>query len=263
MSLAAHCISPKSEGNTAKLLPHDIIAILGARNLSNYYELRRKILAVKQIKVHEDWKQNSMSFDADVAILTLEEEVRVTKQIKPICIWKNVAFLDKGVVVGWSRSNERFNSMLSQIILPIHPNEKCFLPGSELSKVSSARTFCGGDIKVNSDDTCLGDDGNGFLIIHENAYYLRGISSLALTNRETCASMHYAIYTDIFLFKNWIEESLMTSEDGENSSVDKNKKTYSVSLRTTNKPSLELKVKKDSDSRMSMVNMKGKMFIIR
>lgn len=219
-------MSPKSLDNTAAaLIPADIVAIVGARNLSNYYESRRKNFAVTNIIIHEDWNPNSISFDADIAILTIEEKIRKNKHIAPVCVWKTAnSTINEGIVVSLGQNKDRTSDSVSQTSLQILQNKKCFLPASESSKVSSKRTFCAAHAVTNN--ICVGDNGNGMFVLHENVLYLRGVSSLSLTNPEFCLIENYGIYTDILAFTDWIEEKVATPKYEEMLNVDETERNF-------------------------------------
>lgn len=81
---AAHCIHPKDTPTRKK--PEEVEVVLGKYDLSNNIEAGSLRGDVRQIIVHEDWNFISMSYDADIAILILNEAVRFTEFITPVCL---------------------------------------------------------------------------------------------------------------------------------------------------------------------------------
>lgn len=206
---AAHCINPKS-GTTGivKLKPSDILALLGAHNLSNPNEPGKTSAIVSKIDIHDDWNPLAQKYDADIAMLTLEHQIQFTRFIKPICLWELETEPESttGVVAGWGKSNTNSNheEIPKQLQMPFHKNEHCFLDHSVLVDISSPRTFCGGS--GDGTGVCNGDSGGGFLVLHQKRLYLKGIVSSSVTSfAGMCDVTKYAIFTNVFEYKNWID----------------------------------------------------------
>lgn len=104
------------------------------------------------IKVHPDWKFNSETFDADIAVATLQYPVSFTRSVQPVCLpnYNSVFIHPLGTVVGWGKSetsgpeNGDHESVPKQIEVRAVTNEECFLSYVEFAKISSHRTFCAG-----------------------------------------------------------------------------------------------------------------------
>ena len=96
---AAHCIHPKDTPTRQK--SEEIEVLLGKYDLSKNVEAGSARRDVRKIIVHEDWNFLSMSYDADIAILILNEAVRLTEYITPVCLptARVNAPIDSGTIV--------------------------------------------------------------------------------------------------------------------------------------------------------------------
>lgn len=61
---------------------------------------------VTQIYVHPDWKYNDEKYDADIAILVLNENLTFSDHIRPVCMPPRNFLIDglSGTVVGWGKT---------------------------------------------------------------------------------------------------------------------------------------------------------------
>jgi len=72
--------------------------------LTNPFETGRITADVKGIHIHPDWNTLTTSYDADIAILELVNEVEFSDYIQPICLAEpgSVAALETlGYVIGY------------------------------------------------------------------------------------------------------------------------------------------------------------------
>lgn len=100
---AAHCIESKKigQGKSKKKLPVDIIVYLGRHSLNSTTELDSVTRNVVEIFVHRDWRTGNDKYDADLAILVLEQEVTFSHFIQPVCLTDEtkIAEYEDGYVV--------------------------------------------------------------------------------------------------------------------------------------------------------------------
>jgi len=150
---AAHCLWPKNRDSPE--IARDVIVKLGAHELNNTREVNVYAMPVAEIIIHPDWNPHIKRFDADLAILVLENEVQFTDYMKPICIADEsfVRAADEGIAVGWGQSEDKsraHENLPREAKLPIPSNEVCLLEHGELTKIASTRTFCAGAKGVKS-----------------------------------------------------------------------------------------------------------------
>lgn len=80
---AAHCIHPKSG---QKINATDVFVFIGRYNITRKAERGSKTRWVKEIFVHPEWSSIADKYDADIAILELDDNVDFSEQIRPVCV---------------------------------------------------------------------------------------------------------------------------------------------------------------------------------
>lgn len=113
------------------------------------YEPNSKKENIQNIVIHPNWNPKDIRWDADIAILTLQNLVTFSDVIQPVCLPQpnlNVFTLN-GRVVGWGQSE---NSGLHEyqpkhVKIPSYGNEECFLSDYRFAQIASQRTFCAGE----------------------------------------------------------------------------------------------------------------------
>jgi Trypsin len=99
---AAHCLQDKNVA-VAKS-PAEVIAFLGRYDLNVSHERDAVAAYPVDFIIHPDWKPFDSSFDADIAIIKLSQDVPLRQNIFPVCLWspelRNFKD-DDGTVVGW------------------------------------------------------------------------------------------------------------------------------------------------------------------
>lgn len=157
---AAHCMRTSSGIRQ----PREILLWLGRHSLINWQEDGAVVSNVERIFIHPDCKKySSESFDADIAILTMDRQVSYTTYIRPICLWPATSSIQdvegsSGTVVGWGRDEFGLVSDFpKKIDLPIVNAITCVQSNHVLGGLISNRTFCAGTLK--GDGPCHGDSG--------------------------------------------------------------------------------------------------------
>lgn len=145
---------------------------LGRYNISKTNENDIEVASVEEIVMHPDWNSFERNYDADLAILKLGTRISRSNFIAVAC-WPSIdtdrigESMGEGVVVsyhmrpvsslliiqfnfkvGWgfserSKSTE-IEDIARQAVITAVSNEYCFLHKSELTFLSSNRTFCAG-----------------------------------------------------------------------------------------------------------------------
>lgn len=151
-----------------KLLPRNLIVLLGAYDLSNVYETGRLGVSAKKILLHDDWSPHAFSYDADIALIQLEDNVPSTQYIRPVCVLTptNDLHVTESIVVGWGQSEDksrRHERIPKQVNVKSITNEECFLEDSDFTTICSTRTFCAGSTQADT-GVCFGDSGGGLIV---------------------------------------------------------------------------------------------------
>lgn len=211
--IAAHCFIGKDTKITNfTIKPDHILAIFGAHDLNSKQENLRFERSPRQIIIHPDWISHlldSLSYDADLAVLKFDPKIPLGKYIKPICLWtaEHEPTVKKGTVAGWGRRKSEVKPgpfLPSFLQVPIPSDRQCLAGQTLIATVSSTRTFCAG-LQSEQSGVCEGDSGSGFYILVDGVFYLRGIfSGATVTDGGDCNTVQHAVYTDLREFKDWI-----------------------------------------------------------
>ena len=205
----------KGKRNRHEFNTGDFSVLLGVHDLSkkiNYWvneeEEGRSTGCAKAIHVHPDWNVHVDSYDADIAVLELVNEVQFDKFIRPICIAdrkSEVAKARSGTVVGFGITETgRISDVANKLDIPIYDYHNCTEHNIDHRCLVSARTFCGGP--ADGSGVCLGDSGGGVYVPDNRRFYLRGIVSASLFNAVLqCDVDREAIFTDVTRFYDWIK----------------------------------------------------------
>jgi secreted trypsin-like serine protease len=99
---AAHCLQNKRQEKPIKL--RDVIVYLGRWNLTDMTEAN-VTASTEDFFIHPDWKPFDTRWDADIAVIKLTDDIRYSRNIRPVCLWtaKHEARKrgDGGMIVGW------------------------------------------------------------------------------------------------------------------------------------------------------------------
>lgn len=210
--LAAHCYQQKDI--PAILSPYVIKAFFGRFDLSVENEIGSRNSLIFDIVIHADWRYDHHKYDADLSILVLEETVKFSDFIQPICLPKqsNDEVTGTGTVVGWGKSEtsgDSSDTTQMKLQIPTIDPAVCYPTFPALAKYSSNRMFCGG-YDNQGKAPCLGDSGGGFYILNaENFWIIQGIISGSLIGREHgCDINSYSLYTNVAKFSDWINKTM-------------------------------------------------------
>lgn len=212
---AAHCLYGKSA--VIRKLDSEIMVIIGAHYLHKDREPGALSKVVVKSYIHEDWNIQTENYDADIALLEIDVPITYSNFINRICLWYGDDSLNEaeGIIVGWGVNNstqiDRHSNGPLQMVVPVIDSKKCWLDHHPLLKLSSNRTICGGP-RDGIQSPCVGDSGSGLYVKSKNkttdVFFLRGLVSSTLNDeKKNCNTRTYAVYTDIFMFTDWIKRT--------------------------------------------------------
>ncbi|XP_055548098.1 coagulation factor IX-like isoform X4 [Wyeomyia smithii] len=203
---AAHCVT--LEKSRRPVESSSLLLYLGKTNLKRWTGPEQDA-KIEQVLVHTDY--NYERFFADIALLKLKDDVKFNNFVRPACLWNfdedyKMLINKVGYVPGWGY-NERglVSEDLSFAQMPVVAHETCIWSNRDFfSKVTSDTSFCAGF--RNGTSVCNGDSGGGMVFKQNNRWFLRGIVSVsaALQNKVSCDPSHYAVFTDVAKFQEWI-----------------------------------------------------------
>ncbi|GAB0092391.1 transmembrane protease serine 9-like [Sergentomyia squamirostris] len=207
---AAHCVALKD--TTRAMEPAQLLIYLGKSNLLQWQGPEQDV-KVSEIIIHPDY--DNEKFYSDLAIVKLKTEARFSEYVRPVCLWSFNKEL-RGIVNKIGRVpgfgyNEYgiVDDKLSYVNMPVVTHETCIWSNRDFfSRITSNASYCAGF--KNGSSVCNGDSGGGMVFKENNKWYLRGIVSvsIALQNHFLCDPDHYAIFTDVAQFIDWIKDQM-------------------------------------------------------
>ncbi|XP_037729713.1 melanization protease 1 [Drosophila subpulchrella] len=164
---------------------------------------------------HPQYPGNSRDQLHDIALLRLQDEVKYTDFISPVCLpslasQRNDIFLGRKVVVaGWGRTETNFTSniKLKADLDPVS-TDVCNQRYSSQRRTVTANQLCAGG--VEGVDSCRGDSGGPLLLEdYSNGYsnyYIAGVVSYGPT---PCGLKGWpGVYTRVAAYMDWIENNV-------------------------------------------------------
>nr|XP_017015464.1 serine protease gd isoform X2 [Drosophila takahashii] len=119
---SAHCFKLFNKRFTS----NEVLVFLGRHNLKNWNEEGSLAAPVDGIYIHPDFNSQLSSYDADIAVIMLKDEVRFNTFIRPACLWSGSSKAEyivgeQGIVIGWSfdRANRTQDQKLSPVALGV------------------------------------------------------------------------------------------------------------------------------------------------
>ncbi|KAJ8669812.1 hypothetical protein QAD02_001071 [Eretmocerus hayati] len=200
---AAHCVHSKKNLQLVRLGDHD---------LSSYYDNARAVeLRIERQICHPNYKPSTG--ENDIAILRLQDEVRFSDYVRPICLPNNDNSLSGNLagnlpyVAGWGSTyfNGPPSSTLLEAQVPIVDIRDCQKAYRMFrGNLIDDRIICAG-YKQGGKDACQGDSGGPLMIPRHSRFYLIGIVS----NGYKCAEPGYpGVYTKITSFLDFIASNM-------------------------------------------------------
>uniref|UniRef100_A0A1I8NVH0 Phenoloxidase-activating factor 2 n=1 Tax=Stomoxys calcitrans TaxID=35570 RepID=A0A1I8NVH0_STOCA len=201
---AAHCVARMTSWDVAALTVH-----LGDYNIRTDYEVQHVARRVKRLVRHKGFDFSTLH--NDIAILTLSDPVKFTKEIQPVCLPTSPAQQRSSysghlaTVAGWGslRENGPQPSILQKVQIPIWNNAEC---ASKYGRAAPAGIIdsmvCAGQA---AKDSCSGDSG-GPMIVNEGGRFVQvGVVSWGIG----CGKGQYpGVYTRVTSLLPWIYKNI-------------------------------------------------------
>ncbi|KAG2470169.1 C1S protein, partial [Polypterus senegalus] len=150
------------------------------------------------------------NYDNDIALIKLDQKVKLGPQISPICLPKNkqsdeLQNGELGLIAGWGmKENRRLAQYLLYTEIPVVNMDFCknVIPNDSginpENFIFTENMFCAG---TSGRDSCQGDAGGAFAVPDRNTgdYHIEGIISWGFE----CGS--YGVYTKVANYLEWIK----------------------------------------------------------
>ncbi|XP_053959939.1 transmembrane protease serine 9 isoform X1 [Anastrepha ludens] len=201
---AAHCVARMTSWDVAALTAH-----LGDYDIRTNYEVQHVVRRIKRLVRHKGFDFSTLH--NDIAILTVNEPMKFTYEVQPICLPTGSSQLSRSysgkvaTVAGWGslRENGPQPSILQKVQIPIWANQDCArkygraAPGGIIESM-----VCAGQA---SKDSCSGDSGGPLIVNESGRYTLVGIVSWGIG----CGKGEYpGVYTRITSLLPWIYKNI-------------------------------------------------------
>lgn len=183
---------------------------LGVHDYTQNMRLTNNVERIRVIEriVHELYKSGKNPLN-DIALLRLENNVRYSKTIRPICIppvLKNYALGMNAnlTVVGWGATDKRSSSAIKQRVnVPLFDQQYCRRQYATLGlNIESTQICAGGELNK---DSCRGDSGAPLMHNHNGIWILQGVVSFG----RRCGNEGWpGVYSRVSSYTEWILEKL-------------------------------------------------------
>ncbi|KAK7575607.1 hypothetical protein V9T40_011893 [Parthenolecanium corni] len=196
---AAHCVHHFDKKHiTVRLLEHD-------RN-----DDKESVLVTRKVdRVVKHKNYNAATFNNDIALLRLDQEVKLGKDVNdpsPVCLpaaGKTFNGMD-GLVTGWgaTKSGGSTANVLQEVTVPIMSNEECKKTAYGDKRILP-NMLCAGHPEGGK-DSCQGDSGGPLKVSNSSTYSVVGVVSWG----EGCAEKNYpGVYTRVNRYLHWIHNN--------------------------------------------------------
>lgn len=195
---AAHCVYNRATRRITSADKWNVLLGLHSQGSTNEWTVHRK---VKRILAHSQY--DPITFDCDLALMELNEDVVLNQNVWPICLPASTHRFTPGTVAwitGWGSTREGGSTAmtLQKAEVRLVNSTVCkTLMGSDVTE----RMMCAGVLKGGV-DACQGDSG-GPLSVQEPSgkAFLAGLVSWG----DGCGHRNKpGVYTDITKFREWI-----------------------------------------------------------
>jgi len=165
----------------------------------------RQTSDVDYIFVHENY--NAATFENDLAVLRLDDELDFNEYVKPIEVDLNTFYpiTKKCVLTGWgTTANGNLSPDLKSVDLPIVERGTCNIPYQDNIKQGM---LCAGYLIIGEKDSCSGDSGSPLACDGK----LKGVVSWGLS----CGQSRYpGVYSNATYYYDWINQQTTRSASG-------------------------------------------------
>jgi len=219
---AAHCVNSKALAVLGKLT----YVVIGEHDTNTKIDCQENAFGVtncagEAIKisvgspsVYTAYNENDENHKNDIALLPLQENVRFTDYIQPICI-PDTETLNKTMwVSGWGKT-ETDNDSPTKLKVSVErfDFDKCKKKYAKLPlDIHRNYQICAG--AEEGKDSCSGDSGGPLMVERDGRWYAEGIVSFGVS----CGKKGWpAVYTNVPYYSQWIKKRIADKAVNRNS----------------------------------------------
>ncbi|XP_077485540.1 complement factor B-like isoform X2 [Amblyomma americanum] len=212
---AAHCMHTVAAESAKRqpFTPSDLLLRAGLLMAKN--ETAKK-LVVESIVIHKEY--NNSTFQNDIALLRLRDEIVYEKSVRPICLpplkkenGKNSSVKRKtAFVIGWgadTANNLKSTDSLMQLKMEIGSRDECnkSVQGHPGKVYPEQGLICAKSVKG---DTCNGDSGGPLMDGVKDEETIWTQVGIVSWGRKSCREDKHSFYTDVSQYMDWINRHL-------------------------------------------------------
>uniref|UniRef100_A0A182MEJ3 Peptidase S1 domain-containing protein n=1 Tax=Anopheles culicifacies TaxID=139723 RepID=A0A182MEJ3_9DIPT len=197
---AAHCFS-EVQPTVIRLGEYDIRAV-------SFDEYTSEI---GSIRLHPNYK-NGRSYD-DIALVKLKYPVKLSKHIRPACLWETEDRMERRFIATGFGFNESYGQ-LSPVMMKVQLDEfsvadcdRSFRGDRRVRNGLKDGQLCVGSI-VEGRDTCQGDSGGPLQIVSNAKTCSYAVVGITSTGGFCGIGNSQAIYTKVSHYIDWIEDNV-------------------------------------------------------
>lgn len=211
---ACHCVVKENR----ELFPkEDFRLLFGAidlKSLSGSEALRE----VEEIIKHPDYEFDKI-LKQDIALIMIKGNLQLSMSIRPICLFDYQTpianYVNQSVTIlgfGSSEVSKAPNRFLNFGQMSIISRQQCIESKLVFGLLPEDSAFCAKAFE--SMIACPGDSGGALIMILNGKYYLRGVSSVTITDADgNCDSTQSVAFTDVSYFLPWIRQNMKGDEN--------------------------------------------------
>lgn len=137
---ASHCLHEKYK---VQVPAANVIVFLGRFDIEDENEVGSLEADISDILVHPDWNPFDVSFNADIAVLTLKHQIIFTSLIQPVCLpdVDQDAFNVQGTVVGYGITEDSISHVSRQRHVELFSvdHQTCLFGDPRLTSIGSSK----------------------------------------------------------------------------------------------------------------------------
>ncbi|RNA14367.1 Chymotrypsin B, partial [Brachionus plicatilis] len=200
---AAHCFKTSPS----------IYIVAGTNDLN---DASKTAYQVSKVTLHEGY--NSDTYENDIALIKLSEQITESSQISTICLPdladENTVIDQLVYTAGWG-----FTS-------PSGPNPSICPRPTNLH-------YCAFDDSGNKSNTCFGDSGGPLMYLSSGKWYLYGLTSFGFVNSGACLNTLSSYFSKVPKYIDWIIANTDSNESSSSTSSGSSSSTSSGSSSST------------------------------
>ena len=139
----------------------------------------------------------------------LNGHIQYTNFISPICLFSSQTpiseyFGKKGIILGWGLTmDKKISQHLNNAQMTFASRRDC-INSNLLFGLLPENAYCANS-QGTSQTACSGDSGGGMVLLRNGKFYLRGLVSVSINEKDKfCDVDQYVAFTDVSFYLKWI-----------------------------------------------------------